>query len=342
MADQLPDPPPHGGFIEIAPRIWWARLPLPMRLNHVNVYLFEDDDGWTIFDAGVADGASRDAWESILSGLVRDRPIRRVIVSHFHTDHVGLAGWLCDRFDAEFLMSQTEYLLARVFQQNYSVESVRRQVRFFHGGGLPLAAAEGIARSRLGNLGYHEPMPPQFERLAAGQFITLAGRRWTVLTGGGHAVEQVMLHCKEDGIFLAADQVMAEISPNISVGTLQPGGNPLRDFFISLDQIKAEIPAGVMVLSGHRRAFFGLHRRIDELKSHHQGRCDAILAAIDGKELTVLDLVPIVFGRSFEGDIVASAMGEALAHANYLAYDGRLDKFADAAGHVRFAAAARR
>lgn len=331
------DAPAPGDAVEIVPGIWWLRLPLPFRLNHVNIYLFEDDGGWTIFDTGLADAPTRAVWSGALGSLLRGAPITKVIVSHFHIDHVGLAGWFQERFAPTFYMSQTEYLLSRVFQADEWYDVLRGETEFFHSCGLDLSAAEEISRRRLGMRTLRTSMPKAFQRLRAGSVMRIGERDWRVVTGGGHAVEQLMLYSEKDQVFISADQILPEISPNISVGSIQPAANPLGDYLESLAQIKAEISGEALVLPGHRNPFVGLHDRVDELQRHHRSRCNSILAACRQAPRTGIDLLPAVFGRDIGVEVIGPAIGEAVAHANYLQNMGDLvvDRKADGVLHFR-------
>lgn len=325
--------PDLGNVVEIAPGILWLRLPLPNRLNHVNAYILEDDDSWTVFDTGVADAACREVWQGLLRGLLSGRPIKRIIGSHFHFDHVGLVGWFHAQLKPALYMAETEYLLAQVFHTDPFDEGLRRQIRFFKSCGLDPVSAEQVGRDRLGIRDLQTALPPTFHRLRAGDNIRIGGREWEVLSGAGHAFEQLMLFSRGDRIFLSADQVLPEISPNISVGVLSPTSDPLGDFLRSLSQIKAVVTDEAFVLPGHRTPFFGLHERIDQLISHHHLRCDAILQSCRDVPFTALELVPVVFQRDIEQSAMAPALGEAVAHANYLQRQGSLkvDRRADGA-----------
>jgi glyoxylase-like metal-dependent hydrolase (beta-lactamase superfamily II) len=330
--------PALGDAIEIVPGILWLRLPLPFRLNHVNIYILEDKDGWTIFDTGLADAATRTVWSKVIGSILRGAPITKVIVSHFHIDHVGLAGWFQERFSPTFYMSQTEYLLSRVFQAEEWYDVLSAETKFFNSCGLNLATAEEISRRRLGMRSLRTSMPKSFKRLRAGDLMRIGNREWRVLTGGGHAVEQLMLYSETDKIFISADQILPEISPNISVGSIQPDANPLADFLDSLTQIKAGISREVFVLPGHRNPFFGLFDRIGKLRNHHVSRCNAILTACREAPCTGLDLIPVVFGRDIAAEVIGSAIGEAVAHANYLRSLGALSVDRDPDGILYFRA----
>lgn len=228
----------------------WLRLPLPIRLNHVNVYVFEDDDGWTVFDTGVADKACRDSWNDAMRGVLSGRPIKRVIGSHFHFDHVGLVGWFHEKFRPVLCMSQTEYLLTHLYQTDPFEEGLKRQANFFKACGLDPVLADQVSHDRMSIRHMQTPLPPTFHRLRAGDDIRIGGRRWQVMTGSGHSVEQIMLLSASDRIFLSVDQVLPEISPNVSVGALSPTADPLGEFLQSLNRIKSEVTDDVFVLPG--------------------------------------------------------------------------------------------
>ena len=221
-------------------------------------------------------------------------------------------------------MSQTEYLLSRVLQNEGLKESLDQNAAFYRACGLDAGLAAQICQDRLQRRELQSTLPPAFKRLRANDLIRIGKREWHVVTGAGHAVEQIMLFSPSDRIFLSADQVLPEISPNISVGSILPDANPLGDFLRSLRQLKTEVPDEALVLPGHRTPFFGLHTRIDELQRHHESRCAAVLAGCRNRALSGLDLIPVVFERTFGCDVIGSAIGEAVAHANYLLAQGEL------------------
>ena len=322
--------------LEIAPGIFLLRLPLPFRLNHINVYIFDDGDGWTVFDTGVATDECRDIWNRVLSTTFAAKPITRLIVSHFHVDHVGLAGWLYERGKPEFWMSQTEYLMGRVVHEIDSHEHFETQARFFHRYGFDIKTANTMARGRPVPRSLRSDVPDSFGRLRAGDTLRLAGRDWRVLTGGGHSPELVMLYCAADKIFLSADQVLIEISPNVGVRPIMPNADPLREFIDTLTRLETEVADDVLVLPGHRTPFSGLHTRLIELVQHHEARCAAIVDGAQGKWLTGVELVPLVFGRNFGPEVVSLAVSEAIAHANYLVSQGRMTTDTTADGTLRY------
>ncbi|MBV9288920.1 MAG: MBL fold metallo-hydrolase [Hyphomicrobiales bacterium] len=331
---EFPHPaPPHAGeTIEVRPGVSWARLALPFRLDHVNIYLIEDGDGLALVDTGIDNAASRAAWEALIAGSLAGRRLTRVIATHFHPDHIGLAGWLCERFDLELAMSHTEYLMAlniRLDPQGLRSEPYRG---FYRSHGLSNEATEILLGHGLNYLRMVATPPRTFLRLVAEDEVTIGGRVFEVMTGAGHSPEQVMLYSADDNLILAADQVLAKISPNVSVEAVEPDGDPLGLYLRSLDRLKRTLPEDVLVLPGHNLPFVGLHRRADELAAHHAARCTAILRACKAQPQTVADLVPVIFGRAIDDPHqLVFAFGEALAHVNFMAREGTV-RIADAAG----------
>jgi glyoxylase-like metal-dependent hydrolase (beta-lactamase superfamily II) len=306
-------------LIEAAAGIFWIRLPLPFRLDHVNVYLIEDGDGFTLIDTGIDDATTREIWMALFDGPLKTKPITRILATHCHPDHVGLAGWLCERLGVKLYSSQTEYLDAlRILFDPGSLNAAPYR-GFYLANGLSEAQTELLLNRGLGYLRMVSPLPRTFRRVIAGETLRIGGRSFDVITGGGHSSEQVMLHCAEQNVLLCADQALAKITPNISVEALDPDGDPLGIYLRSLDQLRRTLPGDILALPGHNLPFVGLPTRIDELGAHHASRCRAILEACRQAPRSVVELVPVVFGRVIEDPHQMSfAFGEALAHANYL------------------------
>lgn len=312
----FPEPPAPGELCEVAPGIMWARIPLPFLLDHVNVYLIEDDGGWAILDTGVADGKTRAAWEALFSGPLAGWPITKIIVTHFHPDHIGLAGWLCERFQAPLLTSQTSYLGCLNISLDPGAFEARHYFDFYRRHGMSKETAALVATSGHAYLGMVAPLPPTFRRLVAGDQLVLAGRSFDVLSGDGHAPEQIMLYSAQDGLLLAADQVIAKISPNISVWAAEPDGDPLGLYLRSLAKLEHDLPADTLVLPGHRLPFYGLHERCRELVAHHHERCSLIVNACQERAMTVAELVPVLFRRELDPHQLSFAFSETHAHVN--------------------------
>lgn len=323
MAVSLELPFPHSPApteaIEVADGVLWARLPLPFRLDHVNIYLIEDGAGFALLDTGIDNQPTRELWDQMLSGLLRGRPLTRVIASHCHPDHIGLAGWLCRRLDLELYASQTEYLDTLTIRLDPGALDAEPYRSFYLGHGLSESTTALLLGRGLHYLRMVSELPRTFNRLLAQETLEIGGRTFEILTGGGHSSEQAMFYCREGGFILCADQVLAKISPNISVEPINPNGDPLGAYLRSLQALKHYLPAGTLALPGHNLPFIGLHARIEELIAHHQMRCAAIVEAVESQEASVVDLVPVVFGRQIDDPHQMSfAFGEALAHVNYL------------------------
>ena len=318
-------PPDPGELREVAPGILWVRLALPFRLDHVNLYLVEDGPGFAVIDTGIGNAETEAAWEALLAGVLRDRPLTRIVATHFHPDHVGMAGWLCARTGAPLLMSYTEYLSSLNIRLDPGALNAEPYRSFYTSQGLDPAVTTNLLTKGQDYLRMVHDLPRTFIRLIAGDTLTIGARDFQVLSGGGHAPEQIMLYCRDDGVFLAADQVLARISPNISVQAVDPLGDPLGLYLRSLAELRTAIPAHALVLPGHNLPFTGLHLRIGELMAHHRSRCDAIMAACTGAAHSAMELMPVVFRRPVEDPHqMGFAFGEVLAHVNYLRRQGRL------------------
>jgi glyoxylase-like metal-dependent hydrolase (beta-lactamase superfamily II) len=336
LAFPHPATPEPGTVIEIAQGVLWVRLALPFALNHVNVYLIEDGAGWAVLDTGVCDAPTKVVWRDLLKGPLRKRPITRVIATHFHPDHIGLAGWLTEMCDAELLMSQTEFFLAQTLLGHPDAIQSPAHRTFFRNRGLSEAATEALLGRGHAYLHMTSGVPPTYRRLIGGETLDIGGRDFEIVTGGGHAPEQVMLLCRGEKLFFSADQVLARISPNISVWAWEPDADPLGAYLASLAALHEAVPDHALVLPGHNLPFIGLQDRVADLSSHHEARCETILAACAKRAMHAADLVPILFTRPLDPQQTGFAFGETLAHINHLRRRGDLDTIADADGTLRY------
>jgi glyoxylase-like metal-dependent hydrolase (beta-lactamase superfamily II) len=223
--------------------------------------------------------------------------ITRLIVTHSHPDHVGLAGWIVERFNCPLFMSQVEYLQS-VYHQNRGTEERRNAQRLFlrrHG------MDEDLTDKLLGRgqdyLKRVSTLPPSYHRISHGDEISIGTRRFKVITGGGHALDQVTLYCAADKLFLSADQVLSKISPNVSVWAVEPEQNSLGEYLASLASLTTTLPYDVLVLPGHGVPFYGLKIRIKQLADHHEERCRLIADACRESAKTSKELVPVVFHK---------------------------------------------
>ena len=328
--------PAPGTVTDVAPGIRWLRLPLPYRLDHVNIYLIENAGGWTAVDSGLGTDACKEAWEAALAGPMKGQGLKSLIVSHFHPDHVGLAGWLCERYGLELTMPRPEYLHSLLLQfapADFGEEVFRP---FYRRHGLSAEATEIVLSRGHEYLTRTTGVPASYHRIKHGDTLAVGARNFQVLTGGGHALEQAMLYRPEERLFLAADQVIARISPNVSVHPMEPDLDALGIYLASLRAIRASVAPDVLVLPGHGLPFHGLHDRVEELITHHALRCGEIAVACKNASLSVAEIVPYLFTRALDAHQTGFAFGEVLAHVNHMLGKGELRLETDARGVDRY------
>jgi glyoxylase-like metal-dependent hydrolase (beta-lactamase superfamily II) len=318
-------PPGPDEVIEVMPGLLWVRLKLPFRLNHVNIYLLADGDGWTMIDSGLGNEESIAAWSALFEGPLAHVRITRLIVTHSHPDHVGLAGWIVERFKCPLYMSQVEYLQSVYHQSLDSEERRNAQRLFLRRHGMDENLTDKLLGRGLDYLKRVSVLPPAYHRLSHGDEISIGTRCFKVITGGGHALDQVMLYCAADRLFLSADQVLSKISPNVSVWAVEPEQNSLGEYLASLASLAATLPDDVLVLPGHGVPFYGLKTRITQLADHHAERCGLIAEACRLGSKTSNELVPVVFHKHvLDEHQMGFAAGELIAHVNYMLVEGRL------------------
>ncbi len=317
----------------------WLRLALPYRLDHVNIYLLEEADGFAVLDAGLGDDATREVWQAVLQGPLAGRRLTRMIVTHFHPDHVGSAGWLCETYGLPLHMPRNEYLLSLVLQYGQADRGAAMFRQFYERHGL---AEEIVARVLTNGHEYlHRTtgLPSSYHRLQHGQTLTIGRNEYRVLTGGGHSIEQAMLHDPAAGLFFSADQVIAQISPNISVQPIEPQDNALGAYLAALASLIETVPNTVLVLPGHGLPFRGLHQRALALIEHHAARCAEIAQACTAAPRSAAELIPTVFRRELDAHQTGFAFGEVLAHINHMVVEGTLRRVDDGGPIDRFISA---
>lgn len=312
-------PPPFGEVVEIADGVLWLQLPLPFALDHVNIYLIRDGQDWVVLDSGIKTKACIQVWEDLLAGPLKGFTFSRVIITHLHPDHIGLAGWLCEKLQAPLLTSYGTYTGSKVISLDPRASESEHSRAFYLRHGMPEDVARIVSTRGLEYLNLVDELPSTFLRLMMGDVIEIGERQFRILTGDGHVPEQIMLYCSEDKLFFAADQVIEKISPNVSVWSSEPEGDPLSYYIRSLRALRTHLPDDVLVLPGHRRPFYGLHERCTELLDHHEIRCGQILEACKDSALSVNDLVPVLFaGRDLDAHQMSFAFTETMAHVNRL------------------------
>jgi glyoxylase-like metal-dependent hydrolase (beta-lactamase superfamily II) len=335
--------PSVGTTLDVAPGVRWLRMALPFQLDHINLWLLRDridgQDGWSIVDCGITNDATRAAWEQVFANELQGLPVLRVIVTHMHPDHIGLAHWLTERWNVRLWISATDYNAARLASSATTGFGGPASARFMASHGLTDPVAQEKIKARTNYYASMVPqVPAQFRRLLAGDVLQVGGRAWHCHAGYGHAPEHISLHCEELGVLISGDMVLPRISTNVSVIDIEPEANPLVLYLDSIKRMKA-LPADTLVLPSHGRPFKGLHTRVDQLVAHHDERFADVLAACAREPQHAAGLLTVLFKRPLDLHQTTFAMGESIAHLHALWLGGQLRRRLDADGIYRFAPA---
>ena len=321
--------PAPGSLMEVAAGVFWLRMPLPMgSLNHINLYVLDGIDSWTIVDTGLRSDVIQTLWEQLLTGPLAGKPVSQVVATHFHPDHLGMAGWLCARTQARLLMSRAEYYLASMLITGKRPEPPEEALDYYRRAGWGAADLETFRGRGWGNFARvaHE-LPLSYRRLREGETLTVGAGTWRVVMGQGHSPEHVCLVSDEAGVMIAGDQVLPRITPNVSVTAMEPEADSLRDWLESIDRLRTLHP-DLLVLPAHGEPFTGLHTRLDQLVADHDRKLEALLTHC-ATPRTVVECFEVLFRKSVTVDDIMTATGEAVAHLNYLKYSGQLTEAFD-------------
>lgn len=332
---------------EVAKGVYWLRMPLPFALDHINLWLLEDEiegiKGWTVIDTGIARPEVKALWEQVFVEQLNGLPILRVVVTHMHPDHVGLAGWLCDRWQVPLYMSLSDYLFACLW-----TNSNHDDQRF--GGSVGTAAAAHFARHGLVDEKAQEQIrqrgsyysdlvqqpPANYKRLMDGDILEIGGRDWRCIVGYGHAPEHMALYCDQLQVLISGDMVLPTISTNVSVFDYEPEADALRLYLESLERY-VNLPSETLVLPSHGRPFMGLHYRIKQLQTHHTERLAETFEACEKEDgCSAAELIPVLFKRKLDTHQMSFAMGEAIAHLHALYYQQKLQRQVNEHGVYKF------
>jgi len=328
---EFDDKPGPGATMPVADGIHWLRMPLPFDLDHINLWLLEDDDGWTIVDTGISSETSRAIWRTVFSGIMGGRPATRVVATHLHPDHMGCAGWLTREFGVDLWMTREEYMLGRVLIADTGRPAPEAAIRFYRGAGF----SEDALREYCERFGFFgrlvSELPDSYVRLQEGDRLSFGESAWRVLIGRGHSPEHACLYCEDRNLLIAGDQVLPTISANVSVWPTEPGANPMRSWLESLAGLREQLAEDVLVLPAHGKPFRGAHVRIDAVIAEHTRRLDALLDHLD-EPCRAVDTFEVLYSRRVPGNHRMMATGEAIAHLHYLVAIGEVEVETDSAG----------
>ena len=322
----FPEVPPPGTAIEVAPGIRWLSMPLPFKLDHINLWLIDEDDGWAVIDTGIGNAPTRALGKSA---------VKRVVLTHYHPDHAGNAAWLCERYGVPLWTTQGEYLTAhavRTASAGYTPDAV---LAVFRQNGLDEERAARMRGPRNRYADLVPDFPHAYRRIIEGDEIRIGRHAWRAIVGHGHAPEHLSLFSEELNTLIAGDMLLSTISTNVSVWSIDPEGDPLRLFLESIARYR-ELPEDVLVLPSHGKPFRGAHRRVQELEAHHEARLEELQRSLE-KPRSAAQLLGVLFRRPLDAHQTFFAMGEAIAHLHYLYYAGRAKRALGDDGIMRYA-----
>ncbi len=320
------EPPGAGEAVEIAEGVLWLRLPLPVKLDHVNCYALDDGDGWTIIDTGFDSRRSRAAWERLLAGPLKGKPVACVLATHHHPDHIGLAGWFQRDHGAELVTTRTAWLFARMLLLDEQMVPVDETLAYWRAAGMDRDIYEKRARERPFNfVDIVADMPLGFRRIREGSVIRAGGRDWDVRIGNGHAPEQATLWSRDCNLVIGADQLLATISPNLGVYATEPEADPVGEWLESCQRLAPHARESHLVLPGHKLPFTGLPTRMRQLIDNHHGALARLLEHLETPHTAAECFAPL-FRRPIGEEEYGLALVEAVAHVNHLYQQGLITR----------------
>ncbi|MEY3037580.1 MAG: hypothetical protein RL143_147 [Pseudomonadota bacterium] len=302
---------------EVAEGIYQIRLPLPFALDHINVYLVEDSDGWILVDTGIKSEKSQKILENILDKLPESRPLKAVLATHAHVDHIGVAGWICDKWKVPLWVSKPEYDgINQFLAMNPAEDPILSKSlnEFYHQGGIPESEYELIIKGLLGFQRAFYPLPRAYKVLESGT-LTIKNETWDIFVNDGHTVAHVSLFNRNRNILISGDQVLARISSNVSVRFGDANGNPLKTWIDGLLKLK-ELPPSTLVLPSHEKSMTNLSARIDELVEGYLENAHKITRFCKTPS-TVEELLRALFPRELSPFEHHLAYGETRSYINY-------------------------
>ncbi|HEX2728664.1 MAG TPA: MBL fold metallo-hydrolase [Rubrobacteraceae bacterium] len=310
---------PIGEVERVFEGMYQLKLPVPFPLKFIASYLVEGGGGWTIIDPGFDYPPAREAWEAGAAGLSLnlDRDVERIVVTHLHPDHIGLARWLEERSGAQVWMLEGEIENARhVWDPARGSEGF---VRFLISNGMDPETAESTAgTTRLGIR-----LPERLIPLRQGDTFDLGDGEVRVVHTPGHSDFHFVLHDERRRLLFAGDHLLLKITPNIGLWTYT-APRPLERYLASLSGLQG---LGVeLVFPGHGPLFHDLDGRIDELILHHEDRLAVMHSSFDGEPATPFEVARRVFPDDLTDHQLRFALAETLAHLEHLMDEDRAER----------------
>ncbi len=320
----LNNQPGPGAYLEVIPGIIWLRMPLPLALDHINLWLIDEGESWALVDTGFNAAVCRGVWDSLSMTLLKGKPIGRIIVTHYHPDHIGLAGYLYHRYETDLSMTQITAERAR-FLFSGRVDDCRDAVAAF----CRLNGVEAIDLyvNFVTGQNYRQiisALPEQVGFVHHERPINLAGSEWRPIVARGHAEDHLSLYNPQLNILISGDQVLPAITTNVGIHFNNADEDALAQYLASMDRFSA-LPEDALVLPSHGKVFKGLHNRIAFIHENHQRQLDKTLALCT-VPMTAWDMTHKLFTREMDELNTLLAFGESLAHLTYLANRGRLQQ----------------
>lgn len=314
-----------GEVCEVADGVLWLRLPLIKQLPWINGWAIDDGAGWAVIDTGVFSPECEATWMALLANGLLGRPVTRVFATHWHQDHCGMAGWLCERSACELWMARDEYYSGRVAVDDTPGQLPPEIAKFYRAAGWDEVALDRFA-GQFGNYRtMTTPLPKAFRRVRDGDVVQIGHHRWQCIVGTGHSPEHACWYSPGLKVLISDDQILPTISSNVSVYPIEPHANPLRGWLGSLAEIAMQVPDETLVLPAHHSPFYGLHKRIRQLIEGHRTGLEKLLSSL-GRPKRAIDVFPALFGRAIPASQLSMATGESLAHLHYLLAEGKVEK----------------
>jgi len=312
----ISDYPSPGSLIQVTDGVYWIRMPLPFALDHINLWILDDGDGWVLVDSGMHTEKTKGLWRSLFDGPLNSKPPKKLLCTHFHPDHMGLSGWLVESFGLSFMTTEAEWQFARRYW--HGRENIEKIYQKFmkQQGFMRKTESEDNESSDNGKKVNMSSVPGSFEALTEHQLVQIGNDRWKVIVGQGHSPCMATLYCEELNLLISGDQILPEISPNVSVNPFDINGDPL-DLYLSSLRKFLELPHDVLVLPSHKLPFIGLSSRVEALINHHHERLDCLRLSCVNKT-TAFEHTKVLFPRPLDDHQIMFAIGETVAHLNHL------------------------